>query len=427
MPDDLLATTDLLWSSGLRPKGGPALGGISLGRPWAYALRGTTNGIGAPADTQRTVLLCFPFDLEDLPGGCGYRQIELAVDFDDDDVHALDLHPGPGWEDAEGGRVAVFGLGRNQLRWVFRAPAAGETLRPDGRWTQAVLQLSSPFSAVSGRLTLRGKVEHPLLSGTRAESEVHMGDEVAFHVSRADAWIGVPLARQVPQPGAWALAGFDEPTTPDGPLPPGRRRLCLAVDIEKYSARHNADMIRLQRDLLRVMRAACSRAAVDWYNCGRQAQGDGYLLVLPPDTDETRVVPHLIDGLADALASVNREQHRHAPGPSSPRTRMRTALHHGIVHEADSGYAGSAVVELFRLLDSDPLRACLANDQSTDLVIAFSDRLYQDLAIHGYEGLSPAAFEQVQVKVTAKQFTGTAWIRSHFRNPPFDDSTPSAQ
>ncbi|MET9518309.1 hypothetical protein [Streptomyces sp. NPDC002994] len=411
VPHDLLATTDLVFSGELTPRGEPPSGGVSLGRPLAYVLRDATGGAPAAADTLGTVLLCFPFDLEELPGGCGYRQIELAVTFDDADVRALELHPGPGWGDTDGARVAVFGLGRNRLRWVFRAPEAGGTLRPDGRWTQAVLRLPSFFSEVSGRLGVRGVIEHPLLSGTRAESEVHTRDEVPFRVSRADAWTGAPLGRQAPQPGALALAGFEDPGIRDGQLPPGRQQVCLAVDIEKYSARHNVDMIRLQRALLRVMRAACARAAVDWYSCGRQAQGDGYLLVLPPDTDETRAVPHLMDGLADALAVVNREQSGNAPDGPYLRTRMRAAFHHGIVHEADSGYAGSAVVELFRLLDSDPLRALLTDEHATDLVIAFSDRLYQDLAVHGYEGLSPAGFKQLEV--TVKKFTGIAWIRAH--------------
>ncbi|MFI2367987.1 hypothetical protein [Streptomyces sp. NPDC018833] len=417
VPHDLLATTDLMLSGALTPRGEPPSGSVSLGRPLAYALRDATGVSPAAVDAPGTVLLCFPFDLEELSGGWGYRQIELAVSFDDADVLALELHPRPGWEETDGACVAVFGLGRNRLRWVFRASEAGGTLRPDGRWTQVVLRLPSLFAEVSGRLTLRGVLEHPLLSGTRAEAEVHTRDELPFRVSRADAWTGAPLARQASQPGAWALAAFEDLGPPDGQLPPGRQQLCVAVDIEKYSARRNADMIRLQRALLRVMRAACARAEVDWYSCGRQAQGDGYLLVLPPDTDETRVVPGLMDGLADALAVVNREESGNAPDRPYLRTRLRAAFHHGIVHEADSGYAGSAVVELFRLLDSDPLRALLTDEQTTDLVIAFSDRLYQDLAVHGYEGLSPAGFEQLEV--TAKQFTGTAWIRAHPRNPRF--------
>ncbi|WP_345663629.1 hypothetical protein [Streptomyces venetus] len=419
MPHDLLATAELVAGGALRSRDRMWRAGVALGRPLAYAL--PTTGAGSPPMAgAATLLLCFPFDLEEMPAGCGYRKIELAVTFDDESLRALDLQPGAGWAGPDGARVTAFGLGRNRLRWTFEAPRTGGTLSPDGRWAQAVLASPAPLTDVSGRVQVRGVIEHPLLSGTRAEGEVRTRDEVPFSLTRADVWAAAPLAGRTPRPGAWALTGHESIGPPGERLPPGRQHLCLAVDIEKYSTRGNADMIRLQRSLLRVMRAACARAAVDWDACGRQAQGDGYLLVLPPETDDTRAVPHLLDGLAGALAAVNREPHG---GTRSPlRTRMRAAFHHGIVHEGDSGYAGSAVVELFRMLDADPLRALLADDQSTDLVVAFSDRTYQDLVPQGYEGLSPVGFKRTDIRV--KQFAGVAWIRSHgHAGPPPPDLT----
>ncbi|MEU9368262.1 hypothetical protein AB0D71_26990 [Streptomyces avermitilis] len=418
VPHDLLATTDLVVGGVLQARDRRLRAGVALGRPLAYALPAAAGAV--PAADTTALLLCFPFDLEEMPAGGGYRKIELAVTFDDEHLRAVDLQPGPGWAGPDGTRVTAFGLGRNRLRWIFEAPHADGTLSPDGRWTQVVLVSPSPFTELSGRIQVRGVIEHPLLSGTRSQGEVQTRDDVPFLLSRADVWTGAPLARQTPRPGAWALTGLESVGPPDDELPPGRRHLCLAVDIEKYSARGNADMIRLQRALLRVMRAACAGAAVDWYACGRQAQGDGYLLVLPPDTDDTRVVPRLLDGLAEALAAVNREQYGSIDSRSHVRTRMRAAFHHGIVHEGDSGYAGSAVVELFRMLDSDPLRTLLADDQSTDLVVAFSDRTYQDLVVHGYKGLSPAGFVRTEVRV--KQFAGVAWIRSqgHVGPAPHD-------
>ncbi|MGW1956974.1 hypothetical protein ACWCPI_30190 [Streptomyces sp. NPDC001920] len=408
VPHDLLVTTELVAGGALRPRDRRLRAGVALGRPLAYALPRAAGS--PPTADMTTLLLCFPFDLEDMTAGCGYRRIELGVTFDDEHLRALDLQPGPGWAGPDGARVTAFGLGRNRLRWVFQAPDADGTLSPDGRWTQALLASPAPFTQLSGRIQVRGVIEHPLLSGTRAEGEVQTRDDVPFLLSRADVWAGAPLGPRTSRPGAWALTGVANAAPADGRLPPGRRNLCLAVDIEKYSTRSNVDMIRLQRALLRVMRAACERAAVDWDACGRQAQGDGYLLVLPPDTDDTRAVPRLLDGLAEALAVVNRERHGSDSRPQV-RTRMRAALHHGIVHEGESGYAGSAIVELFRILDSDPLRAHLADDQATDLVVALHDRMYQDLVAQGYEGLSPGGFVRAEVRV--KQFAGVAWIRSH--------------
>ncbi|OQD57361.1 hypothetical protein BM536_005165 [Streptomyces phaeoluteigriseus] len=229
-------------------------------------------------------------------------------------------------------------------------------------------------------------------------------------MAAADLWpAAVPLAPgRAAAPGARALAAYEDfgPQADGAELPPGLRRLCLAVDIEKYSARDNTDMIRLQRVLLRTLRAACARAGIVWDSCGRQAQGDGYLLVFEPGIDETRVVPDLLDGLASALADAN------AAASYPQRVRMRAGLHQGIVHEADSGYAGSAVVALFRVLDSGPVRRALAADPSTHLVAAFSDGLYQDLVSHGYNGLAATGFRRAEIHVAAKSFTGVAWIRA---------------
>ena len=104
---------------------------------------------------------------------------------------------------------------------------------------------------------------------------VHMPQEVLFRLSTEDAWkTGRHFAGPGNFPGSWALPPYGdvldgapedgasadgEAAGPDrGNYHRGLRRLCLAVDIEKYSARDNADMVRLQRVLLRTLRAACA-------------------------------------------------------------------------------------------------------------------------------------------------------------------------
>ncbi|MGA5446162.1 hypothetical protein ACPCVO_05840 [Streptomyces umbrinus] len=427
---DLLATPDLVALDGVVPKGGgqpvhDRIGGVSLGRPLVYALQDPARW-RATADAERDFLVCFPFDLEELPGGRHYEQVTLTVNLADG-MHALSLDPAPGTVAADGTEISVFGLGRQRLRWTFRAPGRGGALRPDGRWAQAVVRMPASSTDVSGRVSLSTTTVQPMLGGALRRRAAETPYDTPFRIRAVEVWSAVtPLTHQGAFPGAWALAVYeDEMPESDGwepddeRLPPGLRRLCLAVDIEKYSARDNADMVRLQRVLLRTLRAACERVGVAWERCGRQAQGDGYLLVLEPDVDETRVVPGLLVGLMAGLAAaneraveVNSAAGKESSGGDLNSVRMRASLHQGIVHEADSGYAGSAVVALFRVLDSDPVRRVLAESSDTDLVAAFSDTLYQDLVDTGYEGLSAVGFEKVEIEIAAKNFTGVAWVRA---------------
>ncbi|MGW0555936.1 hypothetical protein ACWDZ6_17290 [Streptomyces sp. NPDC002926] len=440
--DDVLATTDLFAVDGAVSKGSQPvrdrIGGASLGRPLGYALpgadlAGAADGGAAAAATHRDILLCFPFDLEELPDGRGYQQVTVTVRLDGA-THALALHPAPGTTGADGTEVAAFGLGSSRLRWTFRAPGRSGALRPDGRWAQAVVRLPGTAAEVSGRLSLTTVTVQPMLGGTFLRREAETPYDTPFRLQVAEIWpAATPPARLGALPGAWALSAYEDGAAADGEerpdgeeLPPGLRRLCLAVDIEKYSARDNADMVRLQRVLLRTLRAACEQAGIEWRRCGRQAQGDGYLLVLEPGIDETRVVPGLLDGLAAGLAVANtpaaapdrtKPGGRVADAGAPGRIRMRASLHQGIVHEADSGYAGSAVVALFRVLDSAPVRGALAETHSTHLVVAFSDALYQDLVATGYEGLHATGFRRVEIHVEAKSFTGVAWIRAVHPSP----------
>ncbi|GGU99081.1 hypothetical protein GCM10010260_39100 [Streptomyces filipinensis] len=442
--DDVLATTDLIALDSVVAKGGghpvrDRVARASLGRPLGFVLPGAGGGGATEAAVHREMLLCFPFDLEELPDGRGYQQVTLAVRFEDG-THALALQPAPGTTAADGTEIVAFGLGQDRLRWTFRAPGRGGTLRPDGRWAQTVVRVPATAEEVSGRLSLATVTVQPVLGGAFVRREAASPQDMRFRLRLADAWpSAAPLAHPEALPGSWALAGYEDGATPAGDggagreshgdagagsvqgeeLPPGLRRLCLAVDIEKYSARDNADMVRLQRVLLRTLRAACAAAGVDWQRCGRQAQGDGYLLVLEPGIDEVRVVPRLLDGLAAGLATANAAAAaQRAPGtesdrgPTVPReVRMRASLHQGIVHEADSGYAGSTVVALFRVLDSGPVRRRLADNPSSHLAVAFSDTLYKDLVATGYEGLSGNGFERAEIHVESKGYTGVAWIQ----------------
>ncbi|MFH8746842.1 hypothetical protein ACH4GK_15895 [Streptomyces rimosus] len=380
-------------------------------RPLVHRLPGEPGTTG-PVD----LLLCFPYDLAPLTGGRAYGDAQVGIDFGDSGAQALAVQPAPGSVQPDGTRVAVFGRGHHRLRWEFRPPSAG--LRPDGHWCQVLLRLPPGRSGVYCHLSCHVVVRRTVLGrvvGSKAGTRGNFG----LRVNVEDAW-----AARLPLPGLpYPMAAPDGPAPrvrgPEGGLVEGAagdapwlRRLFFALDVERYSRRHNTHMARVQRDLWRTARAACAHASVDWHACGRQVSGDGYLLVLPTGISEPAAVAGLLQGVTLALHAVNTDPER--PAGIGP-TRMRAGLHQGLTCEGASGFLGTAVVELFRVLDAGPLRAALRESAHADLAVAWSDSLYRDLVPHAYPGLDERAFRQVQVDLPEKGFTAGAWIELRAR------------
>ena len=80
----------------------------------------------------------------------------------------------------------------------------------------------------------------------------------------------------------------------------------------------------------------------------------------------------------------------------------------GIVGWSSAGYSGSLVVNLKRMVDSDPLRDAVADHQEADLVVLVSDQVFAQIVRPGYAGLTTAQFQPVQVAV--KEFKEQAWL-----------------
>jgi hypothetical protein len=152
-------------------------------------------------------------------------------------------------------------------------------------------------------------------------------------------------------------------------VPPGVRRLIVAVDLVGSSRHDHLRQLNAQRRLVEIMQEACAEAGVDRDDCLRQPQGDGELLLLPPGLDEGRVVPGLVRELVVAVREENRDLGEEA------RLRLRVAVHQGIVHEGANGFVSRAVVRTCRLVDSPPLRLAMTNLPACELALAVSDQL----------------------------------------------------
>lgn len=194
-----------------------------------------------------------------------------------------------------------------------------------------------------------------------------------------------------------------------------RRRVCLAVDIQGYSPRSGPWHGDAQKALADALDLAATRAGLDRGAWWRQQTGDGERAVLPGDSDEAAVVGRFPIALGATL---------HETDPRSD-VRVRLALHHGITYPAALGDAGEGLIEVCRIVDTEPLRTALAAAPEANLALALSEVMFR--AVHkGYSGLDPAAFRRAVVR--AKEFHAPVWILVPDADParrPLDADPPA--
>lgn len=200
----------------------------------------------------------------------------------------------------------------------------------------------------------------------------------------------------------------------------GVRRMCLAFDLERYSAGSDTDQIEKQRAMMAMVRDACERGALERAHWLKQEQGDGELAVLPPGIDEAHVITALWREFREGLHRYNRHANAGA------RLRMRVAVHEGMTYIGENGFAGTAINTVCRLRDCHEAKDALSGTDG-DLVLIASDRIYQDV-IHGHDALDlpPSAFVETPVDMPDKGFRAVAYIFSGVTAPgPPADAVPA--
>lgn len=181
-------------------------------------------------------------------------------------------------------------------------------------------------------------------------------------------------------------------------------RLCVAVDIEKYSRFRNLEAERVQERFIRALRYARGRAGLTAADVDVQRSGDGQFLVLPPGLDESAVIPAFVAGLSTAM------RHTNAGLTTYFRLRLRVAMYRGLLKPGVNGWVGHSAIAVHRLLDSTSLRTALTDTPTATFALAVSDALYRDVIVHDYPGLRSTSFRRKVVNVPKKTFTEQAWI-----------------
>lgn len=399
-PDDLLATADLvsedeLWST---PRSGRLIrdSGVSIGRPLLYPvteedLPDRVRKRSLAADRQYFGML-LAFDLEPLPADQSYAKARFAVRiFDDrvvavgleeDDVPAADLatrsRPGLLERFLGGGAPRAVPWGRQSpaFGWTY-AGTPGNGLTRHNFAMNALLEAPAGVAEVAGAFDVQASIRRSVLG------------YASTHVSgvRGELRFTEPLASRGSRGGAGDA----------------RTRLCLAVDMERYSRHRNDAAKRAQERLARVVEHALAQTGADRARTEVQEQGDG-MLVLFPEVDESRVIPALADGFRGGLAEVNQDLREDS------RVRLRCVLERGLVERADCGWVGAAVIYASRILDSQPAKEALTRYPRSDFVLAVSEALYMDVIAQGYGGLDPEQFWRAKAEIPQKNFSQSAWL-----------------
>jgi hypothetical protein len=337
---------------------------------------------------ERHVELAFAFEIRCDRKDCVPVAAFLRVAFDDGRVRATDAPVDHGESPRRG---TVSGHGGSTISWLF-----GDL---DARSAVVAGHVVSVHVEVPARL--------PRLSGAlRAEATARRRLPVPFRPRRVHARDVRPrrfslLLVASPGPAAEAAAGGVAP--PPELLRPAVR-MCVAVDVERFSRFRNPEATRAKQRLVEVLAAARRQTDVAEAAVHLRESGDGEFAVFPAGIDESSVIPDFVDGLVAALRAANADLSEHA------RLRLRVALHRGHVEPTPHGWVGDATIGVHRLLDSHPVREALRGHPRVDAAFVVADTLYQDVVAHAYEQLRPELFQEVVVDLPEKGFRERAWL-----------------
>jgi hypothetical protein len=177
----------------------------------------------------------------------------------------------------------------------------------------------------------------------------------------------------------------------------------VATDIAGYSspARDEETRLHLRAALYKVLHESLSGAGIPWEDCHHEDQGDGVLVVIPPEV----AALSLIDPFPVRLRYMIRRHNRMSS--EAARMRLRVTVHIGPVYVDAHGLASDELTYLFRMLDARPLRAVFS-DPSAELALAVSGYVHQTMVLRHPSLADPAQFRPFKCKVKGAAIHG--WL-----------------
>lgn len=175
----------------------------------------------------------------------------------------------------------------------------------------------------------------------------------------------------------------------------------FAIDIAAFTDQRRDELVQLylRESMYRMLDRAFTGAGVRWRSCRHEDRGDGVLVVLPAALP----VGKLADPLPERLRGLVRVHNHVSSGDA--QIQLRAAAHVGPVYQDPHGFAGDAVNQLFRLLDTTRFKRSLA-ESGCELGFIASDYLYRNVIVRHATLVDPAGFQPVPVPALGPDATG---------------------
>ena len=174
----------------------------------------------------------------------------------------------------------------------------------------------------------------------------------------------------------------------------------IAVDVEKFGSRTSDQQDVIRRGLDIVMGQTLKALGFSLDRCGRRHDGDGMLLLAPPELGNRSLVeqlPHLL--------GVELRKYNSGIGTEG-QIRLRVVLHAGEVGEDKNGFTGDTMVRNARLLGSKALHKALARSNGTVALMTTPEYFREH--IRGNPAAEPERYWRV--RVAEKETKVRAWV-----------------
>jgi hypothetical protein len=170
-------------------------------------------------------------------------------------------------------------------------------------------------------------------------------------------------------------------------------RLGFVVDVVSYGQRTEPEQELVTERLQALLRTVVTDVGDDFDEVDRDGDGGDSMVVFPQAGDDpAERLPALLRAVATRLAEDN----------AAYRDRIRLRMAVGTGRAARGG--GPLVVNISRLVDSEPLRHAVAGNPNSDLVVLVLDVLRSEI-------VTPLVAQRVElVDLAMKEFVDRAWL-----------------